>query len=167
MRGDDALLAKAEKKAYRLLALRAHSEKELRTKLREGGFAAPDIGEVIHKCRELGYLDDPAFARQRARELAVNRLLGNRRIALDLKERGIPEALCREAIAEVRGELSEEEAIGRLIRKKTRGAAVAELDEREMVRIARALMGKGFPVGLIMSGLKKTQEEGFHDDDGE
>ena len=167
MRGEDAQLVKAEKKAYRLLALRAHSEKELRTKLRAGGFAAPDIGEVIQRCRELGYLDDPAFARQRARELAVNRLFGNHRIVFDLKERGIPEALCREAIAEIRGELSEEEAIERLIRKRARGAEVAALDERETVRIARALMGRGFPAGLIMSALKKTRGEGFHGDEGE
>lgn len=164
---DDAQLAKAEKKAYRLLALRAHSEKELRAKLQAGGFAATEVGGAIERCRELGYLDDAAFARQRARELAVNRLLGNRRIALDLKGRGIPEALCREAIAEVRGEISEEEALGRLIRKKTKGAPVAALDERETARIARALMAKGFPAGLIMRELRKTQEEGFDDDDGE
>ena len=101
---------KAEKKAFRLLALRAHSEKELRAKLHEGGFAEGVIAGVIEKCRELGYLNDGEFARQRARELAVNRLLGDRRIVLDLREKGIPEALSRQAIAEVRGEIGEEEA---------------------------------------------------------
>jgi len=172
MKDDAAQLAKAEKKAYRLLALRAHSEKELRAKLRAGGFAAPDIDAAIERCRGLGYLDDAAFARQRARDLAVNRLLGDRRISLDLRERGIPEALCREALAEVRGEMSEGEALGRLIRKKARGAPAAALDAREAARVARALAAKGFPMSLIMEGLKVLQEkgfeeEGFHDDDGQ
>ena len=108
---DDPLSEKAEKKAFRLLTLRAHSEKELRAKLDERGFAEDVVAGVLEKCRELGYLNDGEFARQRARELAVNRLLGDRRIVLDLREKGIPEALSRQAIEEVRGEIGEEKAL--------------------------------------------------------
>ena len=167
MRGDNANLAKAEKKAYRLLALRAHSEKELRAKLRAGGFATTVVEEVVRRCRELGYLNDEAFARQRARVLAVSRLAGDRRIALDLRERGIEAGLSARVIAEVRVELGEEEAAKRLLRKKTRGRPVAALTEREKARLARGLMGKGFPTSLILKTLKKAEEEGFHADDGE
>jgi len=158
---------RAEGKAFRLLTLRAHSEKELRAKLRAGGFATTVVEEVVRRCRELGYLNDEAFARQRARVLAVSRLAGDRRITLDLRERGIDAELCQRVIAEVRGELGEEEAVERLLRKKTRGRPVAALDEREKARLARGLMGKGFSTGLILKILKKTEEEGFHDDDGE
>lgn len=164
---DDPLREKAEKKAYRLLALRAHSEKELREKLGKGGFAAPVVAGVIEKCQEFGYLNDEKFARARARELAVNRLAGNRRIALDLRERGISEELCRQAIAEVRTEISEEDAVERLFRKKAKGIAVACMDKREKARLARSLMGKGFPVGLIIRKFKGTGEEGVHGNDGE
>jgi regulatory protein len=163
--GDD-LRRKAEKKAYRLLALRAHSEKELRTKLLGGGFAEPLVEGVIEKCRELGYLSDATYARQRARDLAVNRLAGDRRIVHDLGQRGIDEGLGREAIAEVRGELSEGAALDRLLRKKLRGVGIAGMDERQKATLARSLVGRGFPMGLIMKKLKKT-EDGFHDDDGE
>jgi regulatory protein len=164
---DDPLLEKAEKKAYRLLALRAHSEKELRDKLRKGGFSAPVVAAVIEKCQEFGYLNDGMFARQRARELAVNRLAGNRRIALDLIERGISEELCRQAISDVRAEISEEDAAERLLRKKAKGIALAGLGDREKMRLARSLMGKGFPAGLIIRKLKGTGEEGVHGDDGQ
>jgi regulatory protein len=164
---DDSLPEKAEKKAYRLLALRAHSEKELRDKLLRGGFSAPVVAAVIEKCREFGYLNDGRFARQRARELAVNRLAGDRRIALDLIERGIPEELCRQAISDVRAELSEEDAVERLLRKKARGVGVSGMDGREKMRMARSLMGKGFPTGLIIRKLKRTGEEGVHGDDGQ
>jgi regulatory protein len=160
-------LGRAEVKAFRLLTLRAHSEKELRAKLRAGGFADAIVERVIGRCRELGYLNDEDFARQRARVLAVGRLAGDRRIAFDLRERGINDELCARVIAEIRGELGEEEAVGRLLRKKTRGRSGASLNERGKAGLARSLMGKGFSTGLILKILKKTEEEGFHDDDGE
>jgi regulatory protein len=161
------LREKAEKKAYRVLTLRAHSEQELRAKLRQGGFPEPVIAGVVEKCRELGYLNDEVFARQRVRELAVNRLLGDRRIALDLHGKGIPEELSRQAIAEIRAEIGEEEAIDRLLRKKARGGTIAARDEKETARIARSLLGRGFPTGLIFRKLKGLKEEQFHGDDGE
>jgi regulatory protein len=163
----EPLREKAEQKAYRLLALRGHSEKELRGKLRQGGFSEPLIASVVEKCRGFGYLDDAKYARARARELAVNRLLGDRRIAVDLREKGIPEELSRQAIAEVREEIGQEEALDALLRKKAREIAAAERDEREKARLARSLLGKGFPTGLIFRKLNVTGEDGFHDDDGE
>ncbi len=165
--GEDREFGRAERKAFRLLTLRAHSEKELSAKLQAGGFAAPVVEQVVQRCRDLGYLNDGAFARQRARVLAISRLEGDRRIALDLRERGIDEELCRRVIAEVREELDEKQAAERLLRKKIRGRPVAALTEREKARLARGLMGKGFPTGLILKTLKKTEEEGFHGDDGE
>jgi regulatory protein len=164
---EDRELGRAEGKAFRLLTLRAHSEKELRAKLQAGGFAVPVVEQVVRRCLDLRYLNDGAFARQRARVLAISRLDGDRRIALDLRERGIDEELCRKAIAEVRKELDEGQAAERLFRKKIRGRPVASLNEKERARLARGLMGKGFPTGLILKTLKKTEEEGFHGDDGE
>jgi regulatory protein len=151
----DRELGRAEGKAFRLLTLRAHSEKELRAKLQAGGFADVVVERVLGRCRELGYLNDEVFARQRARLLAVGRLAGDRRIAFDLREKGIDAGLSARVIAE------------RLLRRKTRGRPVAALDNREKARLARGLLGKGFPTGLVLKTLKKTEEEGFHGDDGE
>ena len=164
---EDREYGRAEGKAFRLLTLRAHSEKELRAKLKAGGFAEPVVEGVIQRCLEIGYLNDEAFARQRARLLAVSRLAGDRRIAFDLRERGIDAGLSAQVIADVRGELDEEEAAKRLLRKKIRGRPVGALNDREKAGLARSLMGKGFPIGLVLKILKKTEEEVFHDDDGE
>ena len=106
MKGEP-LRKRAEEKAYRLLARRAHSEKELRAKLKGGGFSEAVVHEVIEKCRELGYLNDGNYARQRARDLAVNRLAGDRQDRLRSARTGISEELSRQAIAEARGELSQ------------------------------------------------------------
>ena len=158
---------RARQKAYRLLALRSRSEAELRARLREGGFEGPAVEAALARCRELGYLDDALFARQRARTLAVNRLWGDRRIAADLREKGISEELCREAIAAAREELSAEEAVERHLAARMKGGAGFPADERLKARMVRSLLGKGFSQGLIFNKLKRTQEDGFHGDDGQ
>jgi hypothetical protein len=86
---DDPEYEKGLQKAYRLLAVRARSERELRTRLKEKMFDGQVIDRVIARLYELNYLDDEAFARQWARRLAVDKLSGNRRIELSLLEKGV------------------------------------------------------------------------------
>jgi regulatory protein len=155
---ENLLYEKAKQRAFRLLALRARSEKELRSKLKEKGFDE-SVGEAVaERLRELKYLDDESFARQWAHNLAVNRLLGNKRIETSLREKGVPRALREQVITEVREEISEQEAIGVLIRKKEEKSAI-KMDEKEKRRLARSLMVKGFPPDLIFDMLITSKEE--------
>jgi len=153
---------KAKRRAYRLLAVRARSERELRTKLKEKGFEEPVVEEVTARLRELNYLDDESFARQWARNLAVNRLFGNRRIAASLVEKGIPQPLIRQVLFEVREELSEEKAIIHLIKKRVDND-ISNIDDKEKRRLAQKLTGKGFPPGLVFDILNRSKE-GLLDD---
>ncbi|MGZ3596427.1 MAG: regulatory protein RecX [Syntrophales bacterium] len=148
---------KAKQRAFRLLAMRARSEKELRAKLKEKGFDESVIDEVAARLRELNYLDDESFARQWARNLAVNKLLGNRRIEASLVEKGIPQPLVRQVLTEVREELAEQKAVTLLIRKKLDSDS-RKIDDRERRRLAQSLMGKGFPPGLIFDILNRAKE---------
>ena len=148
---------KAKQRAFRLLAMRARSEKELRAKLKEKGFAESVVEEVSARLRELNYLDDESFARQWARNLAVNKLLGNRKIEASLVEKGIPQPLIRQVLTEVREELTEQKAVTLLIRKKL-DSGVRKIDDRERRRLAQSLMGKGFPPGLIFDILNRSKE---------
>jgi regulatory protein len=150
----DEAFGKALHKAYRFLALRARSERELRDKLLEKGFAESVINKVITKLADLKYLDDNSFAGQWARNLAVNKLYGNRRIKLSLREKGIPQAAIDQAIEEARMELSERVAVEKLIQKKTGRRKSVDMDIREKHRLYQWLVGKGFPVDLIYERLK-------------
>ena len=116
MKGLD--LAAAKQKAYLLLSLRAHSEKELEKKLREKGFPAVVIKEALEKLHDLKYLNDASFATAWVRSLAVNRLWGNRKIIASLREKGVAPQFIDDAIAAARLEISEEEAIAVLVRKR-------------------------------------------------
>lgn len=158
-------LAAAKQKAYRLLALRPHSEKELKKKLRDKGFSEAVIKEALEKLHDLKYLNDASFAVQWARNLAVNKLWGNRKISAGLQEKGVAQRLIEDAIASVRQELSESDAIAKLIRKKTAGKKTAPLDRKEKQRIFTSLMGRGFPPGLILNQLGKSVEDEINDDD--
>ena len=156
---NDRLLEKARQRAFRLLALRARSEKELRAKLTEKCFDGEIVDLVIGEFYGLKYLDDQSFARQWARNLAVNRLLGNRRIETSLREKGISADAAREALAAVREEISEGEAVRLIVRKKTKGRKPATSNHKEKRRLAHSLMGKGFPPGLIFEILSIREEE--------
>ncbi|MBN1614825.1 MAG: RecX family transcriptional regulator [Deltaproteobacteria bacterium] len=160
-------LDRALRAAYRFLAVRDRSERELRTMLAGKGFGKAERETVLAKLREQGYLDDASFAGKWARNLAVNRLLGNLRIEMSLREKGIAENAAREAVARARRELGEEEAIGRLIEGWMKGRKLSALDEREKRRFFQRLAARGFPAGLIYGLIKNRQGELRHDDDGE
>ena len=152
-------LAAAEEKAYRLLSMRPHSEKELAKKLRDKGFPEAVIKEALEKLLDLKYLNDTSFALQWARNLAVNKLWGNRKIIASLQEKGVQARWIDDALASVRQELPEEEAIVMLISKKAARRKAAALDIKEKQRIFQNLMGRGFPPGLILNKLGKRAEE--------
>lgn len=152
-------LAAAKQKAYRLLSMRPHSEKELEKKLREKGFPAVVIKEALEKLHDLKYLNDESFAIGWARDLAVNKLRGNRKIIASLREKGVSSQLIDGAIAAARLEISEEEAIAVLVRKKAAKKKPTAFDIKEKQRIFQSLMGRGFPPGLILNKLGKAVEE--------
>ncbi|PKN51612.1 MAG: hypothetical protein CVU55_11775 [Deltaproteobacteria bacterium HGW-Deltaproteobacteria-13] len=160
-------LAAAKQKAYRLLALRPHSEKELEKKLREKGFPAVVVKETLEKLHDLKYLNDASFAGQWARNLVVNKIWGNKKIITSLREKGIAADLINLSIENAREELSEEEAIEVLIKKKTAKKKPPAFDVKEKQKIFQALMGRGFPPGLILNKLGKIKKEDIDGEDWE
>jgi regulatory protein len=152
-------LAAAKQKAYRLLSMRPHSEKELEKKLREKGFPAAVVKEALEKLLDLKYLNDASFAVQWARNLAANKLWGNRKIIASLQEKGVPARLINDAVASARQDMTEQSAIAILIKKRAAGKSTAVLNVKEKQRIFQSLMGRGFPPGLILNQLGKAAEE--------
>lgn len=160
-------LAAARQKAYRLLSLRPHSEKELEKKLREKGFPAVVIKETLEKLHDLKYLNDASFAKSLARNLAVNKLWGNKKIALSLREKGLAAELINSSLEKAREEVSEEEAIEVLIKKKAAKKKLTAFDVKEKQRIFQSLMGRGFPPGLILNKLGRIKKEDIDGEDWE
>jgi len=154
---------KAQNQAFRLLALRPRSEKELRDKLLQNYTA--DIADlVIQKCKDNGYLNDNAFALGRARQLALYRLKGNRFIEADLSCKGLDQKIISDAIQTIRRELSEKEAIEKVIEKKLKKPSLAGRQERE--KMGRYLLSRGFAADSIFAILNR-QADRSHTDCGD
>ena len=160
-------LEAAKQRAFRLLSLRPHSEKELEKKLREKGFPAVVVKETLAKLHDLKYLNDASFASQWARNLAVNKLWGNKKIIVSLREKGLAADLIYLSLEKARDELPEEAAIEILIRKKAAKRKISAFDFKENQKIFQALMGRGFPPGLILNKLGRIKKEDIDGEDWE
>jgi len=160
-------LEAAKQKAFRLLSLRPHSEKELEKKLREKGFPAVVVKETLEKLHDLKYLNDASFANQWSRNLVVNKLWGNRKIIASLREKGLTTDLIDLSLEQAREELPEEAAIETLIKKKAAKRKSSALDFKEKQKIFQALMGRGFPPGLILNKLGRIKKEDIDGEDWE
>jgi regulatory protein len=154
---------RARDRALRLLAVRGHSRAELRKKLAERGFTKSAIDRVLENLDELGYLNDEAFAVNRARHLAVNRLYGDRKIETQLRDKGVSREAAQAAIREVREEFPEKEGITRSAAKKIQGRSLDGLGKKERLALARMLQGRGYHLGLILDYLGKYEEGIVHD----
>jgi len=87
--------------ALRLLRIRPRSRRELEERLLRHGYAPEAVQEVLEKFAQVGLVDDGAFAREWARSRML-RGMGDVAIVKELVGRfRVPEAVAREAVAEV------------------------------------------------------------------
>ena len=160
-------LTRAMRTSYHLLAARARSERELRERLREKGYDEAVVADVVKRLRHQGYLDDGEFARHWARHLAVSCLYGDLRIEAQLREKGIPPRLIRDALARAREELTEHQALRKLVQRQLGGRRLAEIEIREKKRLFLRLQAKGFSRRAIMALLGRSGEESAYGNDGQ
>ncbi|MEO5346120.1 MAG: recombination regulator RecX [Magnetococcus sp. YQC-9] len=83
--------------ALRWLTRRAHGERELARKLEKSGVATGKIETILARCRDLGYLNDRAFAASRAR-LRRERGWGDLKIRAELRALGVGDAWIEAAL---------------------------------------------------------------------
>ncbi len=100
-------LQRAKQKAYKLLAVRARSEKELRDRLMRDQIPGNIIDTVITDLKRLGMLDDREFALMFARSRMITRPEGAFLLKRELYEKGINDAFIDFAVEQVFAEKSE------------------------------------------------------------
>jgi Uncharacterized protein conserved in bacteria len=142
---------KAYVKALDFLALRDHSEKELREKLMRK-FDEHTADAAIGKMREMGYLDDGAFAKKYADELVARKGASLREAQNRLWRKGIDRSTIEQAVETY--DTDETPRIKELIEKKYAAKLVAENGQ---VYVYNALLRKGFSSRDIRSALKEYE----------
>lgn len=138
----------AKEKAFRLLAARPRSVKEMRDRLHQAGFAAPDIDAVVVDLTQLKLLNDAEFALMFARNRMVTKPCGEFLLRRELQQKGIGEADINAAVAEAFQETSEYEVARQLAAKNFRKQK--RLDEDKAAkRVADFLMRRGFAWDIV------------------
>jgi regulatory protein len=150
---DDALWACA----LRLLSARAHSQGELREKLRRRAARPGAVDEAMARLKEDGYLDDRKFAEGFAAARLANDKLGRGRVVRDLRQRRVAPSLAEQTVQQVYQNVNEEALIEDWVRRKYRLTPPENLfqEDKDMAAACRRLLRAGFRSGDILRVLKR------------
>ena len=140
--------------ALRVLALRDHSEAELRRKLKEKGYREQGIEQSVARLKELGYLDDLRFARSFASAALRNGRGYGPRLKLELTRRGIESRIVTQVLGEMDQEFSEKELLADLMARRYPGFDPVAATDKEKRKVVGYLQRKGFSLSAIFAQLK-------------
>ena len=147
---------KARDAAFRLLAVRARSRRELRDRLKQKGFETEIIEATLDDFQEKGYQSDEEFAQQYASEKWRNSKWGPSRLRAALAQKVIDRALADRITREVIGEDDLLETVLPLAEKRWRSSQGLPTQKRKQ-RLIGFLQRRGFSWDVIRPVLEKLQ----------
>lgn len=136
--------------AIRWLSRRAYGQVELTRRLAGSGFEAESIDPAIARCKELGYLDDRAFAESRAR-VRFGRGYGAGRVRAELRFLGIDAEMIESALEawQAQSETNPKACALRVLEKRFGPLDGGWLDFKERQRYYGFLARRGFEFEVI------------------
>ncbi len=140
--------------ALHLLKVRERTEQELEQRLRRKGFELPTIRGAIDRCRELGYVSDERFARNRARQLLTGGRAVGFRLRRELLAAGIDESLADAVIQELETEFDGEALLEQVLRQRFPAFDYRRAEDREKRRVVHYFLRRGFPLQAVLNRLK-------------
>ncbi len=153
---------RAREYALTLLDHRPRSEAELRGRLKQKGFADSAIDAVIERLRQVGLVDDLAFARFWAEQRQRAHERGRALLRAELRLKGIPDAI----IEQVCADYDETEALRQAAREQLyKLRHVPEAEQRQ--RLVARLMRRGFSYTAINDLLHDPTFAFPHSDESE
>jgi regulatory protein len=147
----------AFEKAIDSIARRMRTERQIRDLLEGRGrgraasaYSQEEIDEVIERLKDLGYIDDRAYA-ERFLEVAASKKRGRRRIADEMRRAGIGAALAESVISEGYPHEAERENAMSLARAAL-ATFPADMDKRKKTqKLSARLMTQGYDYSQINS----------------
>lgn len=139
-------------RALEYLSKREYSAAELAQKLKGYADDADDIPALIADFRARGWLSDARYAEQMVH--ARQAKFGTARVAHELREKGVDDALINEAIAGLQD--NEVERASEVWRKKFKAAPTTR---EEWAKQARFLQSRGFTFEVIKQILNRHAED--------
>lgn len=143
--------------ALRYLSYRPRSELEVKNYLRQKGCEPEVTDGVIARLRSLNYLDDLSFAQIWARSRLESRGYGPRRVAQELRIKGIAAEVIRQTLQQSLQQTSEQESAKKLLTKRFGGVSLQDIKTQR--RAVALLLRRGFSSKVIFDLLKYRIDE--------
>ena len=149
--------SRATEAALVFLSYRPRSEKEVRDRLRRGGYEPDAIEHAIGRLHEWRYLDDADFARRWVENRTAHRPRGKRLLQQELRHKGIDGEIARDAIDDA--DLDETGAAEALARRRLPSYAG---DDPAAIRrrLGAYLARRGYGYDVIRIALDRALGEG-------
>ncbi|RUO33076.1 hypothetical protein CWE14_07530 [Aliidiomarina soli] len=144
-----------EQRAVFLLGRREHSASELARKLRDKGFAADAVDEVISELQERGWQSDQRFTESYVRQ-RIEAGYGPLKIYSDMAQKGIQRTLVEQILESTNVDWVAVAAD----RYQRRFGTEAATEDKEKARRQRHLASRGFLSSHVYAAISKV-----HDDD--
>lgn len=144
-------------RAVAALASRAHSKHELEQKLLRAGYRPCTVEMVLYKLETEGFLNDADFAQQWV-EARTTRKLGTRRIAQELRHKGISADEAESALAQVDEDEQLAAAVS-LVEKALARAKVGEDPRKTANRITGMLARRGYNWDVARQALEQAMTD--------
>lgn len=135
-------------------------------RLRRRGLSADDIGQIVDRLVEEGFIDDERYARAFVRDKYRFAGWGRRKIALALAAKRIPRDIAAEALDTAVDEEEYRARLIRLLRSKARSLPAELHDTFEgRQKLYAFAAGRGFESSLISSIISSDNEPIWPDED--
>lgn len=140
--------ARARALCLRLLTGAAKTRKQLGDAMRKREFSEEVIEEVLSRYQEVGLIDDAAFAEAWVESRHRGRGLARRALAMELRSKGVDNALVAEAVERLDPE-QEADTARQLVERKLR--STRGLDRQVRIRrLAGMLARRGYSEGMAL-----------------
>ena len=148
-------------RAFDALASRAHTVKQMRTRLTRAGFEADVVTEAVARLLELGYLNDGRYADAWVATRREHRLHGEVRLRHDLAQRGVAPETISLAIVDDGEELTRARAA-----IERRVGSLAGLDREAFSRrLGSFLARRGFRASIVTTVVRDAFASSVDDSD--
>ena len=149
----DLLLKKAKEYAFLLLKFRQRSEREIYERLKRKKFEEPVISATLRWLKEKKFIDDSLFARAWISS-RLNKPYGPRRLALELKKKGVAADIIRSELEGAKSGYCEEEVVRDLAYQRYEKLKGVE-PQKAKSRVQAYLLRRGFSPDVIIEVINQ------------
>jgi regulatory protein len=140
--------------AARFLSYRPRSESEMRQRLARHGYDADTIEKTLGRYREMGLVDDAAFARFWVENRNTFSPRSKRLAKMELQKKGLQTSIIEEAV----NEIDEKENAYRAALNRSRRLAALD-DKNFRLKLGQYLGRRGFNYGIIKEITDRVGKE--------